>query len=244
MTSRACTALFLAVLSPACGRRESAEDAFLRLNEASLIQQIADLEVLNVRAEKGELSTKDRFAIGIAEDTAKALIDASLPQEHLLGGRVLVRLESVTPVFRGNNAAVLFQASARGKTGASARVELAGRLAKFKVDQGRLTAAVELVHFKVLESSLGDVASDVLEGLVRDNLGTLSGLAPGLEIPVHLEQSIRIGGLDEGVGVVKPGSLPLEMTLGEVVPVNERLWILLDVKAGPWKSGPAPGKKP
>ncbi len=226
MTSRCCAALILAVSLPACGRREPAENAFLRVNEAALVQQIADLEALIARAEKGELSTQGRIAIGIAEETAKALIDASLPQEHLLAERVLVRLEVVQPVFRGSNAAVLFQASARGKTGASARLEMAGRLVNFQVDQGRLSAGVEVLHFKVLESSLGDVASDVLEGLVRDNLGTLSGMIPSFEIPVHLEQSIKIAGLDEGVVVVKPGSLPLEMTLGEVIPVNERLWIL------------------
>lgn len=243
MRSRSWAALILAVSLPACGRREPAENAFLRVNEAALLQQIEDLKVLIARAEKGELSTQDRIAIGIAEDTAKALFDASLPQEKLLGERVLVRLEAVQPLFRGNNAAVLFQASARGKTGASARLELAGRLVNYRVEKGRLTAGVEMLHFKVLESSLGDAASDVLEGLVRDNLGALSGMIPSFEIPVHLEQSIKIAGLNEGVVVVKPGSLPLDMTLGEVIPVNQRLWILLDVKAGPWKSTPASEKK-
>ena len=243
MTSRFWAALILAVSLPGCGRREPAENALLRVSEASLLQQITDLKALIARAEEGELSTRDRIAIGISEDTAKALIDASLPQEKLLGERVLVRLEAVQPFFRGNTAAVLFQASGRGKTGASARLELGGRLVNYRVDQGRLTAGVELLHFKVLESSLGDVGSDVLEGLVRDNLGTLSGMIPTFEIPVRLEQSIKIPGLDEGVVVVKPGSLPLDMTLAEVIPVNERLWILLDVKAGPWKSTPASEKK-
>ena len=71
------------------------------------------------------------------------------------------------------------------------------------------------------------------------NLDSLSGLLPGLEIPVTLEESIPIAGLNAGVVQVKGGSLPLKVSLAEVIPIKERLWILLDVSAGPWTIGPA-----
>jgi hypothetical protein len=91
----------------------------------------------------------------------------------------------------------------------------------------------------VLDSSLGDMGSDVLESIVGGNLDSLSGLLPGLEIPVTLEESIPIAGLNAGVVQVKGGSLPLKVSLAEVIPIKERLWILLDVSAGPWTIGPA-----
>lgn len=237
MPRLALAALAVALLS-ACQRREPVEFARARSTEAFLIQQIADLRALNARAESGQLVTQDRVAIGVAEETAKALLDASLPQEHVLGKRVRVRIESAQPIFRGNSAALVFKASARGVrvTSAVAHLELAGRLGNFRIGEGRLSAAVELAHFKVLDASLGDLAADALEGLVRNNLASLSSLMPGLELPVHLEQSITIGGLDEGVVVAKGGTLPLQMTLAEVLPVNQRLWVLLDVKAGPWQT--------
>jgi hypothetical protein len=74
----------------------------------------------------------------------------------------------------------------------------------------------------------------VLESIVGGNLDSLSGLLPGLEIPVTLEESIPIAGLNAGVVQVKGGSLPLKVSLAEVIPVKERLWVLLDVSAGPW----------
>jgi hypothetical protein len=229
-------AVCLAALS-ACARRESAEVTRARATETFLLTQLADLERLVAKAEKGELTTQGRIAIGIAEGTAKSLLDASLPREQMLGGRVQLRIESAEPFFRGNNAALLFRATARGMTtGITTRLELGGRLTDFRIDKGQLSASVEIAHFKVVDSSLGNVASDVLERVLRDNLQTVSGLLPSLDLPVHLEESINVDGLDEGVVKAHGGGLPLDISLAEVIPVNERLWILLDAKAGPWRT--------
>jgi hypothetical protein len=40
--------------------------------------------------------------------------------------------------------------------------------------------------------------------------------------------------------VAKPGSLPLEITVSQVLPMNQRLWVLLKAKAGPWQAAAAP----
>lgn len=234
-----------AVLGAACQPRESLEATRARANEAVLLAQIADLHKLNARAEGGEVATEGRIAIGIAEETSRALLQVSLPQEKVLADRVLVRIESAQPYFRGNNAVLLFQATATMVGGtARARLEIGGRLKDFSIAEGRLVSAIEVVHFTVLDSSLGDLGTEVLEGLVSDNLSGLSSVLPGLEIPVKLEESIAIGGLSEGVVTVKPGALPLAMALAEVIPVNERLWVLVDVKAGPWQKREPGGKRP
>ncbi len=234
------------VLLPACQHREPPEAARARATEAFLGTQIADLQKLVSKAESGQLSSQDRIAIGLSEETAKALIGASLPPEQVIGGRIRLTFESVQPIFRGNNAALLFQATAHGVRvpSATARLELGGGLTNFRIEKGTLTSTVHLSHFKVLDTSLGEMAGDVLEALVRDNLAALGERIPALEIPVHLEQSIAIAGLDAGVVVTKPGVLPLEMTLAEVLPVGERLWVLLEVKAGPWQKAAAAEKSP
>jgi hypothetical protein len=232
-------AVSLIALAAGCHRREAVQVTRDRTTERFLLTQIADLGKLAAKAEAGELVTTDRIAIGIAEKAARDLVNASLPREQMLGDRVRLRIESAQPFFRGNNAALVFQARAQGKlTGASARVELGGRLGNFRIENGRLIATIELAHFKALDSSLGDIAMDVLEGLVRDNMPAISRLLPPVEIPVQLEQSIKVDGLDEGVVMARAGVLPLTMTLAEVLPVNERLWILIDVKAGPWQRTP------
>jgi hypothetical protein len=229
------------LLLAACQRSESVEAARARAAEGFLVAQVHELKELVARAESGQLVTKDRIAIGIAEEAVKALVDASLPQEQVFGERVTVRIESAQAYFRGNNAALVFQASARGKRlQTPARLELGGRLADFRIESGVLKASVALAHFKVIEAPGGDLASDVLERLAKDNADALARLIPPLELPVSLKQSIEIAGLDEGVVTTKSGVLPLEIAVAETIPVNQRLWILLDVKAGPWKkSGPA-----
>jgi hypothetical protein len=232
-------------LAVACDPNEPPEVARERVTERLLVQQNADLRALIQKAEAGDLVTTNRMAIGIAENVAQSLLNASLPQEKKVAEHLLVRLESAQALFRGNSAVLLFRAQATGlRTGATAHIELAGRLANMRIEDGKLVASIEVAHFDVIDTSLGRVAADAIEALVRDNLEALGGLLPPFEIPVHLEQSIKIGGLDEGIVVAKAGALPLVMTVAETLPVNERLWILLDVQAGPWTSAPAPRPTP
>ena len=219
-------------------QRESPQVTRDRTKEAMLSGQIADLKTLVARAETGDVQTKNRIAIGISEETSKAILDASLPQEQTLGGRVLVRVERARPFFQGNSALMAFEAVAKGlKSGVEARLELGGRLVNFRLDQDRLKADVELVHFTVLDSSLAELGSGVLEALVRDHLQLLAKLTPQLELPVKLEHAVAIAGLDDGVVRARPGVLPLAMSVADVIPVRQRLWVFLEVKAGPWQPG-------
>jgi len=241
-------ALGAGALGAGCQPREPLEATRARAQESVLLAQIDDLKELDARADAGEVVTEGRIAIGIAEETSRALLQISLPQEKVLGDRVVVRIESAQPFFRGNNAVLLFQASAHMVDGtARARMEMAGRLKDFSIEKGRLVSGIEVVHFTVLDSSLGEMGTEVLESLVSDNLSALSSVLPGLEIPVKLEESIPINGLSEGVITVKPGALPLKLALAEVLPVNQRVWVLVEVKAGPWQKRepekPQPAKR-
>jgi hypothetical protein len=233
--------LIAASLALGCHKREAPEVAFKRSQAESRRAQIDSLEKLIAQAEKGELVTTDQIAIGISEELVKTLLNASLPQEIVVADRLRVRIESAEPFFRGNKAGLLFRARASSVAApnAYATLELGGGLENFKLDGGKLTATVSLVHVTVLESSLGDLAADALDSLLRANAGTIQHAIAPVEIPVQLEQSIKIGGLTEGAVVAKPGALPLNISVSQVVPVNQRLWVLLQAKAGPWQPAAA-----
>ena len=93
-------------------------------------------------------------------------------------------------------------------------------------------------HFSVLHASVGPLAQGVVEHLVRDNLGSLAEIIPPFEIPVGLDQTIRIPGLKEGPVSAAGGQLPLKLTVSQVLQINKKLWVLIDAKAGPWEKVP------
>jgi len=235
------TGVIAATIALGCHKREAPEVVFKRAQAEFRRGQIASLETLIAQAEKGELVTTDLIAIGISEDAVRTLLNASLPQEVVVANRLRVRLESAEPVFRGNKAGLLFRArvSSVAAPNAYATIEMGGGLENFKLDGGKLTATVLLGHFSVLESSIGDLGADALDSLVRANAETIQDAIPPVEIPVQLEQSIKIGGLTEGTVVTKSGVLPLNISVSQVLPVNQRLWVLLQAKAGPWQPGAA-----
>jgi hypothetical protein len=220
-----------------CQKREPPEAALARSTAEFRRRQIESLEELIARAEKGELVTAGQIAIGISEHAARTFLNASLPQEVVVADRLRVRLESAEPVFRGNKAALLIRgrASLVKAPGAYAAIELGGGLDDFKLEGGMLATRVKLGHFRVHEASLGDLAADALESLVRANSVLMESAIPPVQIPVQLEESIRIGGLTEGAVVARPGVLPLNIAVSRVLPLNERLWVLLEAKAGPWQ---------
>lgn len=209
-----------------------------RATAESRKSQIANLEKLIAQAEQGDLVTTDQIAIGISEELMASLLRASLPPEIAVAERLRVRIVSGQPIFRGGQAGVLFTAriSSADLPDASATVSMGGGLDEFRFEEGRLSAHVKLKYFNVLEASIGELAANVLDGLVRANLEVIQNAIPAIEVPVQLEQAIRIGGFTEGAVVAKPGVLPLAISVSQVIPVNERLWVLLQATAGPWQT--------
>ena len=250
--SRASRALVLLALVSAagglsaCRPREPPEAARARARKAFLESQIVSLRGLVAKAERGEIVTADQIAISVEESAAREILNASLPQERLIGGRLRVRIDKVEPYFRGNQSVLLFRARASSDDlkDAFAELELAGGLQDLTLREGRLSAKVGLGHFSVLNASVGPLAQGVVEHLVRDNLGALADAVPPFEIPVRLDQTIRIGGLKEGPVSAAGGQLPLKVTVSQVFQINQRLWVLIDAKAGPWEPlPPVPAKE-
>ena len=87
----------VAVAISGCRHREPPEILLKRSTGASRRAQIEGLEKLIAKAEKGELVTTDQIAVGVSEAAVESLLNASLPQQVVVGKRVRVRLESAQP---------------------------------------------------------------------------------------------------------------------------------------------------
>jgi hypothetical protein len=106
-----------------------------------------------------------------------------------------------------------------------------------KLAEGRFSARVKLVQAEIRGASLGPLAKDVLDRVLKDHLDEIGNAVPPFEVPVQLDQSIAINGLGNGPVSVKPGRLPLKIAVARLLPGNQRLWVLLDADVGPWQVG-------
>ena len=236
----------------ACEPPESREAAEARTLKAVYENQIAGLEDLRARAERGEdVLDKSLLAVSIDETAVKTLIVATLPPEVKLGERVALRLEKTEAYFRHTQAVVVFEGRliSADLHGAFVQVSLAGGLDKVTFDEGRLTTRVKLYQARVQDTSLGNIAAGAMGKLVSAHLGDIEDAIPAIEVPVRLDQSIELGGLEHGPVTVGPGALPLQVSVERILPNGQRLWVLLKVATGPWRRGkpvaaPAAEKKP
>jgi hypothetical protein len=236
--------LLLGVALSGCGRREPPEDTKARAQAAFLRQQIVDLEAMV--ADPDSHATEDKVAVGVDEKLVASLIDASLPRTLEVGGRARITLQSARAYFRGNRSAVLIAADLASLRSPDTHVsvELGGSLGSFRIVDGELSARAQLLYATVMESSAGDLATGVADRLLQDNLALIQEQIPPIVIPVSLEQDVRIGALEEGPVAARGGVLPISVGVADVLPMTERIWILLDVKAGPWKALPAKARTP
>ena len=72
---------------------------------------------------------------------------------------------------------------------------------------------------------------------MRDNRDTVAALIPSLDLPVRLDEAIEVGSMEDGVVRTRAGRLPLKAAVAEVLPLGGRLWVFVDLRAGPWQVG-------
>ncbi len=226
----------------ACRRPEPDAWKKARAEKESLQRELVGFAELQRKADRGQLLTPDQIAIGVDERVVRDLMNASLPLAIDLAGRIVLRIDSAEPRFRGNQAELVFRGRVAPKDLPDAFVaaELEGALDQVDLREGRVAARVVLRHVSVLGNVAGDLGKGVIEELLRNNLQTLQARFPPLEVPVRLDEVIEIPGTRDGPVTTIPGRLPLHASVAQVVPLGQRLWVLLDATAGPWEAQPAP----
>lgn len=228
-----------------CRVPETPEAAERRTRKAVLEGQLIELGALMGKARRGELVTEGQIAIGVSESLVERLLTASLPDSRVVGGRIHVALGKVEPYFRGGLAVIRLRALVSSADFPEAQVELdiVSGLTNVRLEKGRLLARISIHHFRVLGTFMGDAAKNVIEDMMRLHQSAVEDLLPRLEIPVLLEEAVDFGGIKEGPVQVAAGRLPLELALSHVLPVNERLWLLIRADAGDWETRPETGKE-
>jgi hypothetical protein len=236
---RGCGALLAAasLVLAACRSAEPPEVAQARLQKVVYEQQIASLEKLLAEAQRGDVVRPDRLAVGIEESVVRELVNATLPREVKVGNELTVLMQTAQAYFRFTKAGVLVEGrlSSTRFPDHFVNVQLLGVLDDVKLDKGRFAARVKLVNAQIQGVSLGTMAKDLLDRILKDHLSEIEDAIPAFEVPVRLEQAIAINGLGDGPVSVRPGRLPLEMSVARLLPAQERLWVMVDVKVGPWQ---------
>lgn len=241
-----------------CRAAEPPEAAHARARKILYEKQVKGLEETLARFRQ-EPPSKTRLLVAIDEQVFGEVVGATLPLEVAIKDRLRLRLEKAQAYFRYTQGVVVFEGRLAGikHPDRYLSMRLAGGIDNVSFKDGSLSAHVKLYHFEVLGSGLGDLGRNVIEQLVRDNLSLVEDSVPPILIPVRLEQAIAIPGLGEGPVSVKPGLLPLSVAVAQTLSLDGRLWISIDVAAGPWqtslekapaaggKAGPAPaGEQP
>lgn len=244
MKSRLVLGLALAALAPAC-RRGDDEAARGRAEKLLLERQIAGLRELVAAAEAKTLFTPQQLLIGADEATVQGLIAATLPQERIVEGRFRLRLERVEVRFRASQAVVVLKgrASAAASPSSFVDVTLEGGLddVAVRLGSGTLVGRIAIYHLRVERAAAagaeGPAIRSLAESLGRQRLEALSELVPSVEIPIRLEESVAFEGFEEGPVTARPGTLPVRASVARVLALAGRLWVALDVGAGPWRRG-------
>jgi hypothetical protein len=247
-TPRLVVGITLSASFAACGRGDE-HGARLRAEKQLLERQIAGLKELVAAAEGGTLTKPEQLLVAADEATVQGLLAATLPQERVVADRFRVRLERATVQFRASQGLVLLsgRASFVDSPGSFVEVTLEGGLEDVKVREasGTLVGRIAVYHLAVARASAAGADSSTMralaEGLGRERLESLSALAPPLEIPIRLEESVAFKGFEDGPVSVRPGSLPVRASVARVLALSGRLWVVLDVGAGPWRAGAEAG---
>lgn len=209
-----------------------------------LQNQIDDLNGVIGLVEQGTLARPDQLVVGVDEALVERLIAVTLPQERLVAERFRIRLEEATVRFRGNQGLVALtgRASAEDAPGTFVDVVLRGAVERLTVerDSGTLTGRVAIDSLEVQRAAAAGAESRrvraLAETLGRASIGMFADLGPPIVIPIQLHEEIDLPGLEEEPVSAAPGSLRVKLEVARVVAVSGRLWVMLDVTAGPWRS--------
>lgn len=228
----------LACASAACGRIDSPRTAQARAHKVACEKQIAGLEQALARMRQEGGPSRERLVVAVGEQAFRSVLSATLPQEVTLDERVRLLIERAEPSFRYTQGVVRFEGrlTSVDHPGVSLAIGLTGGVERADLSGGRLAARLALEGFEVQGAALGGLGRAVVEQLVRDRLASINAALPPVEIPVRVEQDVALGGLLEGPVTARPGSLPIAASVARVACHRGRLWISLDVSAGPWRT--------
>ncbi len=234
----------IALLLASCAEPPRAGE--LHARKKVLEREVKGLREVVARLDRGEPGLPPGDVIIAVEDgLLRELLEAQLPLEVDVE-RFAVRLDKAQVAFRGSPLVTLEgRVALRERDGIEGELRLLGALDAIKLDpeSGTLRAAIAVDHIDLkrvagLEQVLSGVALDEMARTLRVEL---SGRLPPIVIPIKVEQRIELPALMTGPVRIDGASMPLEVSVTQVLAVGGTLWVAVRVEAGNFQKAGAAG---
>lgn len=227
----------LSLLGGALGCASDKGGGELHAQHVLLQREVTGLRASVAKLERGEpIFPDDAVVVSIAEGVVKDFVTAQLPIsveiEHFK-----VDLKEAVASFRGSPSVTLTGSIAhKDHPDYIGEVSAIGVLEGIEVEaaSGTLRATVAVDHVDLLkmaglEKFIGGAAEDELARTVRKQL---AGRLPKIQIPVKIEQAIDLPSITDGPVRLQGASMPLAVSVVEVVAGQGVLWIAINVTPG------------
>jgi hypothetical protein len=202
-----------------------------------LEREVKGLRESVARLERGDpLFPEDAVLISISEGVVKEFVDAQLPFTVELE-TFRIELEAAQAHFLGSPSVALTGTIVHKEhPHYVGEVSAIGALESIEVDAktGTLRAELAVDHVDLLKMAGLEtfLAGDTLDELARRVRLQLKGHLPVVQIPVRIEQAIELPAVTEGPVRLHGASMPLAVSVTDVVAGQGVLWIAVRVVPG------------
>jgi hypothetical protein len=218
-----------------CGMDKGAGE--LHAKQVVLEREVDGLRASVAKLERGEpLFPEEAVVVSIGEAVVKEFIGRQMPFE-VEAESFTINLTRAEASFRGSPSVNLTGSIVhKGHPDYVGEVRAIGALDSIQVDAstGTLRAEVAVDHVDLLklaglETFLGGGTLDDLARAVRKKL---TGRLPHVQIPVKIEQGIELPSVTDGPVRLQGASMPLAVSVADVVAGQGVLWIAINVVPG------------
>jgi hypothetical protein len=216
--------LAIALGSLTCLAREAAPSA----EELVLRRQVDELRTLVIAAEDGALLNFEQMLVVVDQRLVQQLLASVIPIEGDVGGGFHVRIDSAKAAFGDGLALLHLAGQARFvERRVSAEVEVYGGLDVVELDpeSGMLRARVNVYAVdipKVDVLGVDEPARRLTQALAAGGLDTLLG---PIEVPVRIEDRLRLPPLRTRRVSIPGLDLPVEAAVSSVKVFGGKLWV-------------------
>jgi len=232
-------------LAAGCRRDESGGE--LHAKQVVLEREVKGLRASVAKLERGEpVFPEDAVIVSISEGVVQEFIKAQMPFAVEVDS-FKIDLTHAEASFKGSPSVSLTGSIVhKDHPDYVGEVSAIGALDTIQVDaaSGTLRAAVAVDHVDLLK--LGGFEKVLSGGTVDDLARTvrkrITGRLPEVQIPVKIEQSIDLPWVTDGPVRIHGASMPLAVSVAEVVAGQGVLWIAVNVVPGELVKTPPPAK--
>jgi len=218
-----------------CGQGKGGGELHAQL--VVLEREVQGLRASVAKMEAGEpVLPEEAVVVAIGEGVARRFIDAQLPFDIEVQS-YRIKMTTAEATFRGTPSVTLTGSIVHADHPDYVGVVRAiGALDSVEVDStsGTLRARIAVDHVDLLEMGGLEsmLAGETLDELARRVRKQLTGRIPDIQIPVQVERGIALPSVTEGPVRLQAASLPLAVSVADVLATHGNLWIAINVVPG------------